>query len=528
MSGSELTRLRRQKASKNDSHDPPGESFLPIRIRKGVRQRAVMRSEEWHDLCLSKENKNEPGKPVSFIRLHKDAAATWLSRLLPAAIFILVGLFSIMVIRDYGRESAAARQTLLEKGNVLIRALESGTRVGMGMRMHHAQQQTLLEEMAGQPGVLWFAVTDAQGVIITHSNPGMVGKSLYSASEMHQLNPGPQERWRRVDVAANGETVPALEIYRQFQPLFGMRGHGMRGHGMARSANDDEPAKQTIFIAFDASELAATQAREWRNTLIVLSALAAVLLATLLAFFWHQRYQRSHRELLDAMKRKEKLVAMGHLAAGVAHEIRNPLSSIKGLAKYFAERTPAGGESHELAQVMAKEADRLNRVVSELLELVKPAHLTLQAVNLNDIITHSLNLVSQDAQSREIQLKFTANETLKRIQADPDRLTQVLLNLYLNAIHAIGRQGTITVEAKESGTDRVIITVTDSGKGIAPDQLEAIFTPYFTTKADGTGLGLAVVQNIIEQHGGAIKVKSIEGKGAVFTIWLPVIARQQD
>lgn len=106
---------------------------------------------------------------MSFIRLHKDAAATWLSRLLPAAIFILVGLFSIMVIRDYGRERCR-RADAAGKGNVLIRALESGTRVGMGMRMHHAQQQTLLEEMAGQPGVLWFAVTDAQ-VIITHSNP---------------------------------------------------------------------------------------------------------------------------------------------------------------------------------------------------------------------------------------------------------------------------------------------------------------------------------------------------------------------
>ena len=210
------------------------------------------------------------------------------------------------------------------------------------------------------------------------------------------------------------------------------------------------------------------------------------------------------------MKRKEKLMALGHLAAGVAHEIRNPLSSIKGLAKYFAERTPAGGESHELAQVMAKEADRLNRVVSELLELVKPAH--LQQVDLNEVITHSLNLVSQDAASREIQLRFSASSTLPAIQADPDRLTQVLLNLYLNAIHAIGRQGTITVEASESSGDRVKIVVIDSGKGIAAEQLEAIFTPYFTTKADGTGLGLAVVQNIIEQHGGTIHVASVAAR----------------
>lgn len=300
---------------------------------------------------------------------------------------------------------------------------------------------------------------------------------------------------------------------------------------MARCASNDgqliSPA-QTIFIAFDASDLTATQVREWRNTLIVLSALAAVLLATVLTFFWYQRYQRSYKELQDAMKRKEKLLALGHLAAGVAHEIRNPLSSIKGLAKYFAERTPAGGESHELAQVMAKEADRLNRVVSELLELVKPAHLTLQQVNLNEVITHSLHLVSQDAASREIQLRFSANSTLPAIQADPDRLTQVLLNLYLNAIHAIGRQGTITVEANESSADRVKIVVTDSGKGIAAEQLEAIFTPYFTTKADGTGLGLAVVQNIIEQHGGTIQVASVEGKGATFTLWLPTKAKQQD
>ena len=449
------------------------------------------------------------------MHLYKDTVAKWLSRLLLAAILILVGWFSIMTIRDYGRESGAARQTLLEKGSVLIRALESGTRVGMGMRMHHAQQQTLLEEMAVQPGVLWFAVVDEHGVIITHSNAAMVGKTLYSPDVLRQLSPGEQESWRNIEIPArDGEKTPALEIYRQFQPMY-----GPGRHGMARCASNDgqliTPA-QTIFIAFDASDLTATQAREWRNTLIVLCALAAVLLATVLTFFWYQRYQRSYKELQDAMKRKEKLLALGHLAAGVAHEIRNPLSSIKG------------GESHELAQVMAKEADRLNRVVSELLELVKPAHLTLQQVDLNEVITHSLHLVSQDAVSREIQLRFSANSTLPAIQADPDRLTQVLLNLYLNAIHAIGRQGTITVEANESSGDRVKIVVTDSGKGIAAEQLEAIFTPYFTTKADGTGLGLAVVQNIIEQHGGTIQVASVEGKGATFTLWLPTKAKQQD
>ncbi len=139
-----------------------------------------------------------------------------------------------------------------------------------------------------------------------------------------------------------------------------------------------------------------------------------------------------------------------------------------------------------------------------------------------------MQLVSQDAQSREIQLRFTAKPTLPPVQADPDRLTQVLLNLYLNAIHAIDRKGVITVEASEARAGRVKITVTDSGKGIAPEQLEAIFTPYFTTKADGTGLGLAVVQNIIEQHAGTVQAASPARAGAIFTLWLPINAKRKD
>ena len=424
--------------------------------------------------------------------LSRDAAAGALSWLLTGTVVLLVMLFSAMIVRDYGRETTAARQTIEEKGSVLIRALESGTRVGMGMRMHHAQLQALLEEMAWQPGVLWFAV-------------------------------GEQARWRRLS-----EPQPALEIYRHFRPLNPARGHHMGMMNRGNSALAQATVPQVIFVAFDSRELDAAQARGQRNMAIMLGAAALVIAATILAQFWFRRYRRSRKQLLEAMARKEKLVALGHLAAGVAHEIRNPLSSIKGLAKYFAERTSPGGESHQLAQVMAKEADRLNRVVSELLELVRPAHLNYQTVDINVLIRHSLQLVSQDAQSRGIALQFTPRPELTTISADPDRLNQVLLNLYLNAMQAIGRDGVIRVTASEADRQRVKIVVTDSGKGMSDEELQAIFTPYFTTKADGTGLGLAVVQNIIEQHGGTIRAESQPGAGAIFTLWLPVDAQRRE
>ena len=167
-------------------------------------------------------------------------------------------------------------------------------------------------------------------------------------------------------------------------------------------------------------------------------------------------------------------------------------------------------------------------MVSELLELVRPAHLKWQPVDLNEVIAHSLQLVSQDASGRDIQLHFSPRPALRRIQADPDRLNQVLLNLYLNAIQAIGRDGEITVAVNEAGEGSIKLSVTDSGKGMTEEQKQAIFTPYFTTKADGTGLGLAVVQNIVEQHGGTIQVESSPGKGATFTLTLPIDGLQKD
>ncbi len=225
----------------------------------------------------------------------------------------LVGLFAVTVIRDYGRDCRRARQTLLEEGSVLL-AVESGSRVcAWGCRMDHAQQQALLEEI-GRADLesRWFAVTDEQGTIVMHSNSGMVGKQLYSPQEMQQLHPGDEEAWRRID-SADGE--PLLEIYRQFQPMFAAGMYRMR-HMQQYAATP-----QAIFIAFDASNIVSAEDCEQRKHLIILFALATVLLASVLSFFWYRRYLRSRQLLQDEMKRKEKLVALGHLRQALP---RNP------------------------------------------------------------------------------------------------------------------------------------------------------------------------------------------------------------
>lgn len=197
------------------------------------------------------------------------------------------------------------------------------------------------------------------------------------------------------------------------------------------------------------------------------------------------------------MKCKEKLVVLGYFVVGVVYEICNLFFLIKGLVKYFVECVLVGGEVYQLVQVMVKEVDCLNCVVSELLELVRLMYLVLQAVDFNTLINYLLQLVSQDVNSWEIQLRFIVNDILSVIQVDLDRLIQVLLNFYFNVIQAIGQYGVISVTVSESGVG-VKISVIDSGKGIAVGQFEVIFILYFIIKVEGIGLGLVVVYNIVE------------------------------
>jgi two-component system sensor histidine kinase HydH len=217
-----------------------------------------------------------------------------------------------------------------------------------------------------------------------------------------------------------------------------------------------------------------------------------------------------------------RLASLGRLAAGVAHEIRNPLSSIKGFATYFKERYQANEEDRRTAEIMIKEVDRLNRAISQLLEFARPMPLQLRRTSIQGLVQHSLRMIEGQASSKGITIRLDIAGPIEEINIDPDKMNQVFLNLYLNSLEATNEGGTLVVSLrKETGSHRIKIAVTDTGSGIDKKDLEHIFDPYFTTKQTGTGLGLAIVHKIVEAHGGEVRVESEAGSGTTVTLFLP-------
>ncbi len=229
------------------------------------------------------------------------------------------------------------------------------------------------------------------------------------------------------------------------------------------------------------------------------------------------------KELKKQVETNKRLAAIGKLAAGVAHEIRNPLSSIKGFATYFSKRYDENADDKETAQIMVSEVERINRSITQLLEFAKPMAVEKKHVDIKKMISHSLKLVHRDLAQEKIETTVNIRTDKTGLYTDGDRMNQVLLNLYINAIEALSNGGRLEIEVKDSkGKDAVEIQVKDNGIGIDADEKDLIFDPYFTTRPTGTGLGLSIVHRIIENLGGQIHVESSRGRGTCFTIILPV------
>lgn len=231
------------------------------------------------------------------------------------------------------------------------------------------------------------------------------------------------------------------------------------------------------------------------------------------------------KQLQREVQQQEKMAAIGNLAAGVAHEVRNPLSSIKGYATYFSGLFEEESSNKKAADIIISEVERLNRVISELLEVARPSDIQRRDTQLDSLLESTLDLVKQEAENSGVVISTAISDGLPLMSLDPDRFSQALINLYLNAIQAMKDDGGTMEILAATEHGHVSLTISDTGCGIPPSDVGKIFDPYYTSKSTGTGLGLSIVHKIIEAHGGKIDVDSTLGRGTTFKIQLPHISR---
>jgi signal transduction histidine kinase len=225
------------------------------------------------------------------------------------------------------------------------------------------------------------------------------------------------------------------------------------------------------------------------------------------------------------MSRAEHFATLGELAAGLAHEIRNPLAGIAGVIEIVSRDLPPGSPARAVIKDAKEEAVQINRILTDLLETARPKPPQFQVKDIGSTAEHAVLFARQQAITKRIMIELDKDEDIPPFDHDPNQINQVLLNLLLNAIQAMDNPGTIYVTLRRD-KDAALITVADQGKGIAPETLPNIFRPFFTTKGHGTGLGLSLARRIVESHRGTISVRSEVGKGTQFVIRLP-IARNQ-
>lgn len=239
------------------------------------------------------------------------------------------------------------------------------------------------------------------------------------------------------------------------------------------------------------------------------------------------------RKLRSRMRQQERLAAVGALAASIAHEIRNPLASIAGSVELLAADLPLTGEHRILMDLILKESDRLNLLITDFLDFTRERRPQPKPLDPTLLLKEALRLIRQRPEADE-QLKLTLHSegAPAVIEADPGMLRQVCLNLLLNACEAVDWEGHLTITARRAtgigGEEELTVQFRDDGPGVPPEARGRLFEPFFTTKTGGTGLGLAIAHRIVEMHGGQLELLEEAGPGSVFELRLPTRARSEE
>ncbi len=478
------------------------------------------------------------------------------------AVGVLFLVVTSILTLSLGQNESSIVRLLIGEGAALIHAVEGSVRINMRQRAP-AQLQATLKELVNVD-VRFVSIVLPDGTILAHNNAERIGGILeVDGQEVHESFldelshnvEGSTLRWFIAEVDGKETFV----IYREFMPKK-VRNRRKRPQNdpffIAPPRRVPPPPKLSppatfIFLGLDITPFEIGQKQDRIYLFSLAGGVVLVGAALLLALYYALHAQESRRRqnlaegqvrlLEEEMRRKEKLAAIGNLAAGVAHEIRNPLSSIKGYATYFGQRFPEGSEDRKAAAVMVREVERLNRVITDLIGLSRPTDVHALPTEILPVLEHSLHLLRQDAEKKDVELHIRRpKRPLPKVLLDVDRFGQALLNICLNALEAMPQGGALHISPSLYNQNFLALEIKDTGIGIPQKHLSHIFDPYFTTKGQGTGLGLAMVHKIIEAHGGEISVQSRCAQaeknsealhqeiGTVFRLLLPLAKEKKD
>ncbi len=352
--------------------------------------------------------------------------------------------------------------------------------------------QKAIEEMIQDPDATYFVVTDERNQIL-----GQVGKSLKDQKESPQivaLSEGTGGVITRKIVLGDKNLLEIAVPIRL--------GSGV--NGMARLSLTIDRVDRIL---------------KKESGRIFVSTAFLVVIAILSMWFLYRnqkRYLNKMQEMERQLHQAERLSAMGRLAAGVAHEIRNPLNAIS-MASQRLERN----NIDRLTAVMRDEIRRLNRIIEDFIGFAKTRKMEFSHHNIMDLLQELVLLTEEELESKGVMIKIHSNDFPLMISMDFDKLKQAILNIFRNAMESISNEGSIDISAEPKGKNWISIKISDTGSGITPEEIEKIFNPDYTTKDKGLGLGLTLAHEIIKGHGGDIQVRSQPGQGTTFEILLP-------
>jgi signal transduction histidine kinase len=363
--------------------------------------------------------------------------------------------------------------------------------------------QRAISDIGLREGILYISVQDNSLNTLAHTDTTFIGK-------------------REEDVFLRNSLQNTTVLSRRHQSS-----SGEKIFEVVKSFSLKDQTMGLIRIGYSQKEIRPVLSQIKKNVALSISFFLILGISAITLIWVNQnRHLRKMKDLEDRIQLAERLSSLGHLAAGVAHEIRNPLNAMgMGLQRLKREFLPLDESKKEeyisFTELILKEIRRVNEIIEQFLTLSRPFQLNLRKSSLQDLLKNLIIFFQEEAFSERITLQADIPSELPSVQMDPERLTQAFINIMKNGMQAMGQGGTLRIESKLL-KESVEIVISDSGSGIPPDQMEKIFNYYYTTKEKGVGLGLPIAHRIIEAHGGQLKIESRVGSGTKVIVTLPL------